>query len=119
MGRTPDDLKKFLSEDEYKLYWLIWTRFVASQMNPAIYDQTTVEIAAKDYLFRANGRVLKFDGFLKVYEESKDEDVKPAEDEEDITLPAVVQGEALRLLELNPRQHFTEPPPRYTEASLV
>ena len=119
VGRTPEDLKPFLSDDEYKLYWLIWTRFVASQMNPAVYDQTTVEIAAKDYVFRANGRVLKFDGFLKVYEESKDEDVKPADDEEDIMLPALVQGEALKRIEITPRQHFTEPPPRYTEASLV
>jgi len=119
VGRTPDDLKPFLSEDEYKLYWLIWTRFVASQMNPAVYDQTSVEIAAKDYLFRASGRVLKFDGFLKVYEESADEDVKAPEEDQDITLPPLTQGEALKLLELTPRQHFTEPPPRYTEASLV
>src|SRR5215510_11595207 len=75
VGRTPDDLKGFLSEDEYKLYNLIWTRFVASQMNPAVYDQTSVEITVKDYLFRASGRVLKFDGFLKVYEESADDDI--------------------------------------------
>ncbi len=75
----PDDLKGILSEDELKLYRLIWTRFVASQMNPAVYDQTTVEISAKDYMFRASGRVMKFDGFLAVYEESRDEDVKPAE----------------------------------------
>src|SRR4029434_4359923 len=87
VGRTPEDLKGFLSEDEYKLYWLIWTRFVASQMNPAVYDQTSVEITAKDYLSRASGRVLRFDGFLKVYEETRDEDVKTPEDEEDITLP--------------------------------
>ncbi|MBI4475354.1 MAG: type I DNA topoisomerase, partial [Acidobacteria bacterium] len=120
VGRTPDDLKPYLSEDELKLYRLIWTRFVASQMNPAIYDQTTVEISAKDYLFRANGRVMKFDGFLKVYEESADEDVKPSEDDaEDITLPPLTQGETLRLINITPKQHFTEPPPRYTEASLV
>ena len=62
--------KRILSEDELKLYRLIWTRFVASQMNPAVYDQTTVEISAKDYMFRASGRVMKFDGFLAVYEES-------------------------------------------------
>jgi DNA topoisomerase-1 len=119
VGRTPDDLKPFLSEDEYKLYRLIWTRFVASQMNPAVYDQTSVEIAAKDYLFRASGRVLKFDGFLKVYEETKDEDVATPEDEEDITLPQLAQSETLRSLGITPRQHFTEPPPRFTEASLV
>jgi DNA topoisomerase-1 len=123
VGRTPDDLKAFLSDDELKLYRLIWTRFVASQMNPAVYDQTTVEISAKDYLFRANGRVMKFDGFLKVYEESADDDViklKTADDEEqDISLPPLTQGEAVRLIDITPRQHFTEPPPRFTEASLV
>src|SRR3989442_1918484 len=121
VGRTPDDLKPFLSEDELKLYRLIWTRFVASQMNPAVYDQTTVEISVKDYLFRENGRVMKFDGFLRVYEESSDEDTKPLEpdDEQDIMLPPLKQGEELRLVDMTPRQHFTEPPPRYTEASLV
>jgi DNA topoisomerase-1 len=122
VGRTPDDLKPFLSEDELKLYRLIWTRFVASQMNPAVYDQTTVEISAKDYLFRANGRVMKFDGFLKVYEESADDDVvklKTDDEEQDVTLPPLTQGETVRLIDITPRQHFTEPPPRYTEASLV
>ena len=119
VGRTPDDLKPYLSDDEYKLYRLIWTRFLASQMNPAIYDQTSVEITAKDYLFRASGRVLKFDGFLKVYEETADEDTKKPDDEEDITLPALTQGELLKSLGITPKQHFTEPPPRYTEASLV
>ncbi len=119
VGRTPDDLKAILSDDEYKLYKLIWTRFTASQMNPAVYDQTTAEIVAGDYLFRASGRVLKFDGFLKVYEEAADEDVKPVEGEEDITLPLLTQGETLKSLEILPKQHFTEPPPRYTEASLV
>src|SRR5438034_6698890 len=121
VGRTPDDLKAFLSEDEMKLYRLIWTRFIASQMNPAVYDQTTAEISVKDYMFRASGRVMKFDGFLKVYEESSDEDGKALEpdDEQDITLPPLRQGEKLRLIEMMPRQHFTEPPPRYTEASLV
>jgi DNA topoisomerase-1 len=121
VGRRPEDLKAYLSEDELKLYSLIWTRFVASQMNPAVYDQTTVEISVKDYLFRASGRVLKFNGFLAVYEESTDEDAKPLEpdDEQDITLPPLKQGEKLKLLDVTPRQHFTEPPPRYTEASLV
>jgi DNA topoisomerase-1 len=121
VGRRPDDLKAYLSDDEMRLYRLIWTRFVASQMNPAVYDQTTVEISAKDYMFRASGRIMKFDGFLAVYEESSDEDAKPLEpdDEQDITLPPLTQGEKLRLLEMMPRQHFTEPPPRFTEASLV
>jgi len=119
VGRTPEELKPYLSEDEFKLYHLIWTRFVASQMNPAVYDQTSVEITAGDYLFRASGRVLKFSGFLKVYEEAADEDVPKADDEEDITLPLLTQGELLRSLGISPRQHFTEPPPRFTEASLV
>ena len=124
VGRRPDDIKQYLSEDEFKLYRLIWTRFVASQMNPAVYDQTTVDISAKDYTFRASGRVMKFDGFLAVYEESRDEDAKPVqsadiEDEQDIKLPPLKEGEKVRLIDLTPRQHFTEPPPRYTEASLV
>src|SRR6266480_3569206 len=100
VGRTPDDLKAFLSDDELKLYRLIWTRFVASQMNPAVYDQTTIEISAKDYLFRENGRVMKFDGFLKVYEESSDDDIKAkptGDEEEDISLPPLTIGEKLHL----------------------
>lgn len=116
---TPEQIKRFLTEDEYKLYWLIWTRFVASQMNPAVYDQTTVEIESKGYLFRANGRVQKFDGFLRVYEETSDEDAKTAPEDRNVTLPALSEGEALRLIALDPSQHFTEPPPRYTEAGLV
>src|SRR6185295_14893597 len=107
VGRRPDDLKAFLSEDELKLYRLIWTRFVASQINPAVYDQTTVEISVKDYLFRASGRVMKFDGFLAVYEESSDENTKPIEpdDEQDLTLPLLKQGEILKLIDITPRQH--------------
>ena len=116
---TPDSIKQYLTEDEYKLYWLIWTRFVASQMNPAVYDQTTVEIGSKGYLFRANGRIQRFDGFLKVYEEASDEDAKPAPGDQNVTLPPLSEGESLRLLDIEPSQHFTEPPPRYTEAGLV
>src|SRR5438067_1348089 len=103
VGRRPDDLKQYLSEDEFKLYRLIWTRFVASQMNPAVYDQTTVEISAKDYLFRASGRVMKFDGFLVVYEESADEDAVKSpdgDDEQDIMLPPLKQGEKLKLIDI-------------------
>ena len=116
---TPDKIKGFLTPDEYKLYWLIWTRFVASQINPAVYDQTTVEIESKGYLFRANGRIQKFDGFLKVYEETSDEDAKASDEDENVKLPPLNQGESLRLLGLDPVQHFTEPPPRFTEAGLV
>jgi len=121
--RTPDSVATFLAEDELKLYRLIWMRFVASQMMPALFDQTTIEIGAtgKDgasYLFRATGSVQKFDGFLRVYEEGKDQ--KDEEDEElKHKLPAVEEGEVLKLKSLDPEQHFTEPPPRYTEATLV
>jgi DNA topoisomerase-1 len=120
--RTPESLEKYLQEDEMKLYRLIWMRFVASQMNPAVYDQTTIEVDAKgkdgaSYLFRATGSVPKFDGFLKVYEEGKD--AKDADDDEERKLPAVTQGEVLKFRSITPEQHFTEPPPRFTEATLV
>src|SRR6202012_1385129 len=117
----PDQIKKYLSDEQYKLYKLIWQRFVASQMMPAVFDQTTVDIVAKadhSYDFRGTGSVLKFDGFLKVYEESKE---KKDEDDEALSnkLPALNPGDRLTLKELKPEQHFTEPPPRYNEASLV
>ncbi|MGE0128553.1 MAG: type I DNA topoisomerase [Blastocatellales bacterium] len=117
--RTPDKLAPYLDKDELALYRLIWQRFVASQMMPAIFDQTTIDISAgAKYLFRATGSVLKFDGFLAVYEEGKDE--KDEEDEERAAkLPKVEKGEELKLNSLTPNQHFTEPPPRYTEATLV
>ncbi|MBZ5677417.1 MAG: type I DNA topoisomerase [Acidobacteriia bacterium] len=121
--RTPESVEKFLAEDEMKLYRLIWMRFVASQMTPAVFDQTTIDVDAKGkdgaaYLFRATGSVPKFDGFLKVYQEGKDE--KDEEDEElKNKLPAVVAGEILKFRAILPEQHFTEPPPRFTEATLV
>ena len=122
VARHPDAVKPYLQEDEYKVYKLIWQRFVASQMNPAIFDQTTVDIDATSgdtrYRFRVTGSVLKFEGFLKVYEESKD-----TKDEEDEALkhklPLLTAGQKLTLKGLKPEQHFTEPPPRYNEASLV
>ncbi len=116
---SPDSIKAYLSADELKLYKLIWTRFIASQMNPAVYDQTTVDIESQDYMFRANGRVQKFDGFLKVYEESSDEDAKAVPEDQSVSLPPLTEGEELRLLGLDPVQHFTEPPPRFSEAGLV
>ena len=121
--RTPESVAKYLEDDALKLYRLIWMRFVASQMTPAVFDQTTIDVEAvgrsgASYLFRATGSVPKFDGFLAVYEEGKD-----ARDEEDEELknrlPRVVEGEELKLKALLPEQHFTEPPPRYTEATLV
>jgi DNA topoisomerase-1 len=120
--RHPDQVKQYLKEDEFKVYKLIWQRFVASQIMPAVFDQTTVDIDAKSgaetFWFRVTGSVLKFDGFLRVYEESKDG--KDEEDEElKHKLPALEAGQKLKLQELKPEQHFTEPPPRYNEASLV
>ena len=121
--RHPDQIKQYLKEDEFKVYKLIWQRFVASQIMPAVFDQTTVDIDAKAksgdlFWFRVTGSVLKFDGFLRVYEESKEG--KDEEDEElKHKLPALEAGQKLTLKELKPEQHFTEPPPRYNEASLV
>jgi len=120
VNRTPDSLANRLEPDALKLYRLIWQRFVASQMTPAIFDQTTIDISAGRFMFRATGSVQKFDGFLKVYQEGRDE--KPAEDEEsdeEKTLPQVSEGETLGLNSITPNQHFTEPPPRYSEATLV
>jgi DNA topoisomerase I len=117
--RAPDQVAPYLEKDELALYRLIWQRFVASQMMPAIFDQTTIDISAGEkYTFRATGSVIKFDGFLAVYEEGKDE--KDEDDEERAAkLPKVEKGEELKLNSLTPNQHFTEPPPRYTEATLV
>jgi DNA topoisomerase-1 len=122
VARHPDSVKQYLKEDEFKVYKLIWQRFVASQIMPAVFDQTTVDIDAKQgsdsYWFRVTGSVMKFDGFLKVYEESKEG--KDDEDEElKHKLPPLEAGQKLTLKELKPEQHFTEPPPRYNEASLV
>src|SRR5208282_207388 len=136
-ARHPDQIKQYLKEDEFKVYKLIWQRFVASQMNPAVFDQTSVDIDAKPpqqaksglagdpgksgsdvFWFRVTGSVMKFDGFLKVYEESKDS--KDEEDEElKHKLPPLEAGQKLTLKSLLPEQHFTEPPPRFNEASLV
>ena len=120
--RHPEQIKQYLKEDEFKVYKLIWQRFVASQIMPAVFDQTTVDIdamsSADSFWFRVTGSVLKFDGFLKVYEESKEG--KDEEDEElKHKLPALEAGQKLALKGLKPEQHFTEPPPRYNEASLV
>jgi len=123
IAHTPEAVARYLQEDELKLYRLIWLRFVASQMTPALFDQTTIEVVARgkdqaEYLFRATGSVRKFDGFLAVYEEGKDQ--QDEEDEElKHKLPPVAEGDKLKLRRLSPEQHFTEPPPRYTEATLV
>jgi DNA topoisomerase-1 len=122
VARHPDEIKKYLQEDEYKVYRLIWQRFVASQMMPAVFDQTSVDIEAKNpaesFTFRVTGSVRKFEGFMKVYEESSDT-VDEEEEALKHKLPALEAGQALTLQKLKPEQHFTEPPPRFNEASLV
>jgi DNA topoisomerase-1 len=115
--RHPEKVKEGLRPDELKLYDLIWKRFVACQMKSAVFDQTSVDITAQEYKFRATGSVLKFDGFIKVYLEEEEEE--GGEKEKVGTLPFLNQGDELLLLSLNPAQHFTQPPPRYNEASLV
>lgn len=119
---TPERLKSFLKPEQLKLYTLIFDRFVASQMKPALYDQTSIEVKKDEYLLRATGSILRFAGFLKAYREQADEDDQGAKDEaenERTILPDVKEGEEVKLNDLLPEQHFTEPPPRFTEASLV
>ena len=117
MAYKPQDIKEYLTPEQFKLYQLIWNRFVASQMNPAIFDQTTIDIAGAKCTFRAQGQVLKFPGFTIVYTEGKDE--KEEENGIDKLLPEVKESEKLDLLKLDTQQKFTQPPPRFSEASLV
>jgi DNA topoisomerase-1 len=121
--RAPEDVRKYLEDDLFKLYQLIWQRFVASQMLPAIFDQTTIDTTAGDYTFRANGSVQKFDGYLRVYQTpaaiADREDDEKADEGEGNALPRVTEGQILRLDKIRPDQHFTEPPPRYNDATLV
>ena len=119
VDKVPESIKEFLSEDEFKLYKLIWQRFVASQMTPMIYDQTTVEVEAGKAVFRATGSIIKFPGFSAVYLEGKEEEEEAKEKDEMRKLPDVSKGDSLNLLNLEGKQHFTQPPPRFTESSLV
>jgi len=125
MEHTPEAVKQFLGRDELRLYTLIWNRFVASQMEAALFDTTSAEIEAGPYTFRATGSVLKSPGWLAVYHEAREEDTKRREDEaedddsEDRRLPRLVEGQELQLKSLLPKQHFTQPPPRFSEATLV
>ena len=114
--RDPASLKQFLGRDQLRLYRLIWERFVASQMSPAIIDTTSIDISAGRYIFRATGSVVKFQGFMKVYTEAAD---TPEDDDKNRTLPELSENDKLRLISLVPEQHFTQPPPRYTDATLV
>ena len=125
---TPERVRRYLRRDMFQLYSLIWDRFVASQMVPAVYDQTIFEIPVREAVFRATGQQIKFDGFMKVYIEGRDERAAQANGEdqesesaEDLAgvLPDLQKGDALTLLSMEPRQHFTQPPPRYTQASLI
>ena len=119
--RTPESMAKYLKRDELRLYRLIWNRFMACQMAPAVFDQTQLEITAGPALFRASGQVLVFKGFMAVYVEDKDEaeNGKESDKPHDGMLPKVEKGDVLKLNQLEPKQHFTQPPPRFTEASLV
>ena len=126
---APERVRRYLRRDLFQLYSLIWDRFVASQMVPAVYDQTSFEIPVNEAVFRATGQQVKFDGFMKVYIEGRDERAQPSNgaDEDaadepqelDGALPDLQKGDALKLLSMDPRQHFTQPPPRYTQASLI
>ena len=112
---APDSIKDSLSNDQYKLYKLIYNRFLASQMAPAMYDTMNVNIKANEYDFKANGQILKFKGFMTLYVEGNDKE----EIEKEGMLPELEPNQEVKLKKLNPKQSFTEPPPRYTEASLV
>ena len=115
--RDPESMARYLGKDELALYTLIFNRFVSSQMNPAVYDRTTVDIEATEAVFRATGQVVKFDGFMRVYTEGQDD--AAADDDEAATLPAMNEGETLKLLGFEPEQHFTQPPPRFSQATLI
>lgn len=112
IDKTPDSIKQYLTSEQYRLYKLIWSRFIASQMENAKVKNTSVDITADDYLFKAGTSKVTFDGFLKVYNE--DEDVQ-----DQSKIPDLEQGDKLELKQIDPKQHFTQPPPRFTEASLV
>ncbi|CAM3066469.1 type I DNA topoisomerase [Paenibacillus taichungensis] len=113
--RDPDSIKSFMSRDQFRLYKLVWERFIASQMSSAVLDTLSVDIAAGDTIFRAAGSKVRFQGFMKVYVEGNDDGTT----EEDRLLPPLKNGDVLENREIEPKQHFTQPPPRYTEARLV
>ncbi|MCC6544358.1 MAG: type I DNA topoisomerase [Nitrospirae bacterium] len=117
--RSPEEIKEYVDKDSYNLYKLIWNRFVACQMSPALLDTTTIDITAGEYLLRATGAIIKFPGFMKLYEEGLDDAAKAVEGEEEDVLPSVTKGELLHFLGIEPKQHFTQPPSRYTEATLI
>lgn len=113
--RTPEELKAVLSRDQLRLYRLIWERFIASQMAPAVLDTVTVDLVNGNVQFRANGSHVKFPGFMKLYIEGTDDQTE----ETTKLLPEMEVGDTVKSLEIEPKQHFTQPPPRFTEARLV
>jgi len=122
--RQPESIKEFLNRDQFRLYQLVWKRFVASQMTPAVFDTLSVDVTGKstdhEYLLRASGSTVKFPGFMIVYEEARDEDQAPSEEEAEARIPSgIAEGQDQRLIRILPEQHFTQPPPRFSEASLV
>ncbi|MBT6295905.1 MAG: type I DNA topoisomerase [Nitrospina sp.] len=117
---VPSEIKEYLEKDMFRLYELIWSRSVSCQMVPAILDTTTFDIRSGQYLFRSNGSIVKFSGFMQVYVESGDDEMAEKESKQgDKILPALSKGEKLKLLDVDPEQHFTQPPPRFSEAMLV
>lgn len=119
MAYKPQEIKALLPSDQFRLYQLIWNRFVACQMNPAVFDQTTIDVACGAYLLRAQGAIMKFPGFTAVYTEGKEENGNGEDKDLGKLLPDLATGEALALISLNSEQKFTQPPPRFSEASLV
>jgi DNA topoisomerase I len=119
MQWDPERIARYLEREELALYTLIWNRFVASQMASAVYDATSVDIEAATCRFRANGQVLKFDGFIRVYTEGRDDGTTTDDEDVEGQLPPLVEGESVALRELVPEQHFTQPPPRFTQATLI
>ncbi len=126
VARTPESVQPYLESDEFRLYQLIWNRFVASQMAPALFDQTAVDFPIDDLLFRANGQVTKFDGFMRVYTEGFDdkprdetEALAEAGSDEDRALPLLASGQTCQARSVEPAQHFTQPPPRFNQAALI
>jgi DNA topoisomerase-1 len=122
--RQPESIKEFLNRDQFRLYQLVWQRFVASQMTAAVFDTLSVDVTGKstahEYLLRASGSTVKFPGFMIVYEEARDEDQAPSEEEAEARIPSgIAEGQDQRLIRILPEQHFTQPPPRFSEASLV
>jgi len=117
--RTPDQVAPYLDKDQLALYELIWKRFVACQMAPAVFDQTTIKIKAGDFALKVVGSILKFEGFMKVYVEGTDNGAEKNGRKEDVWLPELPQGTELDLIKIESKQHFTQPPPRYSEATLV